>query len=53
MVAIKIENALDNVEIACLQPNIIFRGQIYHSRVILLISCTVSTKNSSFKNFRL
>ena len=47
----KIKTALDNVEIACLQPNIIFRGERYHRRVILSISCTVSIKNSCSNNF--
>ena len=28
--AIKIENALNNVEIACLQPDINLRGERYH-----------------------
>ena len=45
---IQIENALTNVEIACLQPDIIFKGKKSHRRIISPISCSVLTKKFLF-----
>ena len=48
----KIQNALNNVKVACLHPHIIFIANGIIERIILLIFCSVFTRNTCFKNFR-